>query len=260
MNIPIITRQQLEIINRKTIRYPLQIAEKDYFLALVMQIISQSNLQEKLVFKGGTALHHCYLEQLRFSEDLDFSSNQRSLTLEDIRNLFADIDFLTIQKDYQSGFTIKIETLQYVGPLKHPDSLKIEVDRYQNVLLPPQIIKYRNVWGLDFAVRVMDLKEIGAEKIRAMSDRARYRDFYDFILLAETYQIDLDEIITYVSQKEIRKPIIKTNIRDNWAVVGTQKEKEMSQVFYSRKVDDAQIKDIIERLPFAEITPSKISR
>ena len=75
MNIPIITRQQFEIINRKTLRYPLQIAEKDYFLALVMLIISQSNLREKLVFKGGTALQHCYLGQYRFSEDLDFSSS-----------------------------------------------------------------------------------------------------------------------------------------------------------------------------------------
>ncbi|KKT74496.1 MAG: hypothetical protein UW69_C0034G0014 [Microgenomates group bacterium GW2011_GWA2_44_7] len=30
-------RQQLEIINRKSLRYPLHIAEKDYFLALVLQ-------------------------------------------------------------------------------------------------------------------------------------------------------------------------------------------------------------------------------
>jgi predicted nucleotidyltransferase component of viral defense system len=254
MNIPIIARPQLEIINRRTIRYPLQIAEKDYFLALVMQIISRSNLHKKLVFKGGTALHHCYLEQLRFSEDLDFSSNQASLTLESIRNLFADIDFLTVQKDYQSEFTIKIETLQYVGPLRQPDSLKVEVDLFQNVLLPPKFMKYNNVWGLDFEVRVMDVREIGAEKIRAMSSRARYRDFYDFFLLAEKYQIDLGEITTYVSQKEIRKPITKTNIRDNWAVVGTQKDKEMGQVFYSRKVDDTRIENLIEKLPFTEIT------
>jgi len=44
MNIPTISRQQLEIINRKTLRYPLQVAEKDYFLALVMQVITGSNL------------------------------------------------------------------------------------------------------------------------------------------------------------------------------------------------------------------------
>jgi predicted nucleotidyltransferase component of viral defense system len=71
-----LSRQQLEIINRKTLRYPLHIAEKDYLLALVLQLITDSPLGEKLVFKGGTAVHHCYLEQHRFSEDLDFSSGQ----------------------------------------------------------------------------------------------------------------------------------------------------------------------------------------
>ena len=50
MNTSIITRQQLEIINRKTLNYPLQTAEKDYFLALVTQIISESPLGDKLVF------------------------------------------------------------------------------------------------------------------------------------------------------------------------------------------------------------------
>jgi len=254
MNIQIITRQQLEIINRRTLRYPLQTAEKDYFLALVMQLISASPLGEKLVFKGGTALHHCYLEQSRFSEDLDFSSNQVNLSLEDIRGMFTPVNFLVVKKDYQSGATIKIERLQYTGPLTLPNSLKVEIDLLQNVLLPPKIMKYTNVWGLDFKVRVMDVREICAEKIRAMSDRARYRDFYDYFLLLETQSINLDEVITYVGRKEIRKPITKANIIRNWKVVGTQKAAEMGQVHYSRQVDDAQIKTVIEGLPIGEIT------
>ena len=48
-----LTRQQLEILNRKTLRYPLEIAEKDYMLALVLQLLSSSPIGEKLVFKGG---------------------------------------------------------------------------------------------------------------------------------------------------------------------------------------------------------------
>lgn len=51
-----LTRQQLEIINRKGPRYPLQIAEKDYLLSLVLQIITTSPFGKILVFKGGTAL------------------------------------------------------------------------------------------------------------------------------------------------------------------------------------------------------------
>lgn len=55
MNHSLITRRQLEIINRKTLKYPLQIAEKDYFLTVVMQILSFSPWGDSLVFKGGTA-------------------------------------------------------------------------------------------------------------------------------------------------------------------------------------------------------------
>jgi len=79
-----LTRQQLEIINRRTIRYPLQIAEKDYFLALAIQLVYTSPLAQKLIFKGGAAVHHCYLDQKRFSEDLDFTSLDTDLSAEEI--------------------------------------------------------------------------------------------------------------------------------------------------------------------------------
>ncbi|MFH1543123.1 MAG: nucleotidyl transferase AbiEii/AbiGii toxin family protein [Patescibacteria group bacterium] len=216
-----------------------------------MQIISESPMGNNLIFKGGTALHHCFLEQYRFSEDLDFSSNQTTLTLEDIRQIFNDIKYLKIKKDYLSNATVKIEKLQYTGPLLQANSLKVEVDFLQNVLLPPQKKKYKNVWGLDFEVNVMDIREICAEKIRAANDRARYRDFYDLFLISNSYPIDLEEIVKYVHQKEIRKTISKANILSNWLVVGTQKEKEMRQIFYSQKIDDAQIQKTIKDLPIS---------
>jgi predicted nucleotidyltransferase component of viral defense system len=245
---PRLSRPQLEIINRKTLKYPLQTAEKDYFLALVMQIISESSLRETLVFKGGTAIYHCYLGQYRFSEDLDFSSSRKTLSLEEVRKMFAGVDFLAIKKDYMSEATIKIEKLLFTGPLLQPNSLKVEIDFLQNVLLPAKSVKYNNVWGLDFKVRVMDEREICAEKIRSMSDRARYRDFYDLFLLTETYQIDLLEVVSYIRQKEIRKPITKASILHNWSIVGTQKAEEMSQIYYLRTIDDVQIENLIDKL------------
>lgn len=249
-----LTRQQLEIINRKSLRYPLHIAEKDYFLALVMQIIAASSTGKTLIFKGGTALHHCYLDQYRFSEDLDFSSNKTPLSIEEVRKIFDNIDYLSIKKDYLSHVTIKLEKLQYTGPLIQPNSLKVEIDFLQNVLLPPQTLAYHNVWGVDFTVAVMDIKEICAEKIRAMSDRARYRDFYDMYLLLEKYQLDLNGIVSYVKQKEIRRPITKASIQTNWKIIATEKEQEMGQIYYSKQVEDSQIETLIKSLPFDSIT------
>ena len=249
-----LTRQQLEIINRKSLRYPLHIAEKDYFLALVMQIIAASSTGKTLIFKGGTALHHCYLDQYRFSEDLDFSSNKTPLSIEEVRKIFDNIDYLSIKKDYLSHVTIKLEKLQYTGPLIQPNSLKVEIDFLQNVLLPPQTLAYHNVCGVDFTVAVMDIKEICAEKIRAMSDRARYRDFYDIYLLLEKYQLDLNGIVSYVKQKEIRRPITKASIQTNWKIIATEKEQEMGQIYYSKQVEDSQIETLIKSLPFDSIT------
>ncbi len=248
-----ITRQQLEIINRKSLKYPLHIAEKDYLLTLVLQVIATSDLGKTLVFKGGTALHHCYLEQYRFSEDLDFSSNQTAVSLEEVRKIFEKVEYLNIKKDYLSGATVKVEKLQYAGPLVQPNSLKVEIDFLQNVILPPQALKYQNVWGVDFTVSVMDIREICAEKIRAMSDRARYRDFYDMYLILDAHEIDLAEVIGLVKQKEVRKPITKANIEQNWKIVLTQKETEMGQIYYSRKVEDSAIEEMMRSLPLTEI-------
>ena len=171
-----------------------------------------------------------------------------------MRKVFDNIDYLSIKKDYLSNATIKIEKLQYTGPLIQPNSLKVEIDFLQNVLLPPQTLAYHNVWGVDFTVAVMDIKEMCAEKIRAMSDRARYRDFYDIYLLLDKYKLDLGEVISYVRQKEIRRPITKASIQTNWKVIATEKEQEMGQIYYSKQVEDSQIEALIQSLPFDSIT------
>jgi len=253
MTTTLITRRQLEIINRKTLQYPLAIAEKDYFLALVMQIISLSSLKDTLIFKGGTALHHCFLNHYRFSEDLDFSSNETTLTLEEVRQIFKDIDYLKIKKDYISDATIKIEKLQYTGPLSQPNSLKVEVDFLQNVILPPKKIKYENVWGLDFQVNVMDIREVCAEKIRAMNDRIRYRDFYDFSMINKKLSINSKEVIDLVKQKEIRKSISLKNIKNNWQLAKNDKQNESRSIYFSEKLDDNEIDNYLSKLDFTEI-------
>jgi len=245
-----LTRQQLEILNRKTFRYPLEIAEKDYMLALVLQLMSRSPLGEKLVFKGGTCLHHCYLEQQRFSEDLDFSAGQQSISFDEVREIFTKVDYLTVKKHYQSKATIKIERLLYTGPLGFPNSIKVDIDVLQNVILPVQEMTYLTVWGIEFPVRVMDIREICAEKIRAMSDRARYRDFFDFYLILKNNKIDLHEISNYIRQKEIRNPITKTNMLQNWGITRAQKELEEKVIFYSQPIQDSWIEDLIQNLPF----------
>jgi predicted nucleotidyltransferase component of viral defense system len=147
------------------------------------------------------------LPQLRFSEDLDFSSNQLDINPEEVKAYFLNEGIFEIKKEYRSNATYKIERLLYKGPLDQSNSLKIEIDFLQNTVLPAQELRYHNEYGVDTKVNVMDIREITAEKIRAMNDRVRYRDFYDFATIMFTIKPDINEVCSLVEKKEIRKTI-----------------------------------------------------
>ena len=256
MMIELLDKAALLLINKK-LKYPLAIAEKDYFLTLVSKIIYDSPLREKLIFKGGTALHHIYLPQLRFSEDLDFSANRAPLALEEIKAVFEQYDFLTVKKSYISKATIKIERLLFIGPLGQSNSLKVETDFLQNVVLPPQDMDYINEYGIITQARVMDIREIAAEKIRAMNDRIRYRDFYDFTMIFLKLKLDLEEVIELVKRKEVRKNISSKNILSNWELAKKDKINELSAIYFAEELADEQILEQLKKLDFAEIKKEK---
>ena len=249
----LITKEQLSILNRQNLKYPLAVAEKDYFLAIVSKIIFDSSIKNKLIFKGGTALHHVYLPQLRFSEDLDFSSNLEKIELNQLRDVLNNYNFLEVKKEYVSSSTIKIEKLQYSGPLGQLNSLKIEVDCLQNVVLPPVEKNYHNFYGINTKVRVMDIREIMAEKIRAMSDRARYRDFYDFVMIIKKMKIEVAKSIELVGKKEVRRTISKESILENWKIAKTEKQEDIQNIYYTESLEDGEIEIEINKLDFEPI-------
>lgn len=248
MTVALLNKSDLSILNKQALKYKLADAEKDYFLAVVSKVIYNSPLRDKIVFKGGTAIHHCYLPQSRFSEDLDFTSLDKTITLEEVRAVFEPWDFLEVKEDYASKATIKIERLKYTGPLGLPNSLKVEIDFIQDVVLPAKAVLYKNAWKIETKVNIMDVKEICAEKIRATSDRARYRDFYDLVLLSESFKFDIEEIIGLVKQKEIRKPITQDSIMNNWKVAKKEKEGELSRIYYARDINNKNIEGLIQNL------------
>ncbi|MBI2410939.1 MAG: nucleotidyl transferase AbiEii/AbiGii toxin family protein [Candidatus Kerfeldbacteria bacterium] len=99
----------------------------------------------------------------------------------------------------------------------------------------------------------MDLREIAAEKIRAMNDRVRYRDFYDFTMICLKLNIDFDEVIELVKQKEVRKPISPKNIMSNWKLATQDKQNEIFAIHYSEPLEDDEITEQLQQLQFEEI-------
>jgi len=254
MTLELLSKSQLQIINRKSHRYPLDVAEKDYFLALVSKILFESALKDILVFKGGTALHHTYLPQMRFSEDLDFTATS-PVTVENLAEVFAAHDFLELKEHHTSAFTIKINRLKFTGPLGMANSLKIEIDIAQKVVLPACDKEYQNVYGVSARVNVMDLREILAEKIRAASDRARYRDFYDIAMILRHHTVDHEKILDLVRKKEIRKTISYTSMLQNWEIAKQEKGKGVDLIVYTKEVSEDEILSAIKT-----IGPFEISR
>ncbi|MFH1744583.1 MAG: nucleotidyl transferase AbiEii/AbiGii toxin family protein [bacterium] len=252
MMIELLDKSTLLLKNKK-FKYPLAIAEKDYFLAIVSKIVYDSHLKEKIVFKGGTAIHHCYLDQFRFSEDLDFGSLDKTIAIDEVKSVLEKHDFLKIKKEYVSSATIKLEKVQYIGPLELANSLKLEIDFLQNIVLPPLDLEYKNIWGVRTKARVMDIKEIVAEKIRAMNDRIRYRDFYDFTMILLKFKIDLKEILQLVKKKEVRKNISPNNILNNWKIAKEDKINESLAIYFTEELSDEQIMNELQRLNFVEI-------
>jgi predicted nucleotidyltransferase component of viral defense system len=232
----LLTRQQLTIINKNSLRYPLDIAEKDYFLSLALRQLYKSGLKHKLVFKGGTAIHHCYIRQYRFSEDFDFTSLGTGITLDEIVEALQQDGLFKANKTYVSKNTIKIERLQYAGVLGQPGNIKIEVDFKQNIVLSGGKLCYENVWGTGVFPLVMRIEEVCAEKIRAAAQRARYRDFYDLFFLINELKVNTKKAISLLKKKEIRSPISTSAIKKNWEIAREEQADDLRGIYCLKKM------------------------
>ncbi|KUK66550.1 MAG: hypothetical protein XD85_0149 [Parcubacteria bacterium 34_609] len=99
----------------------------------------------------------------------------------------------------------------------------------------------------------MDIREIVAEKIRAMSDRARYRDYYNFVMIIKKLKIEIEEIIELVKQKEVRKIISVNNILNNWEVAKIDKQEDLQNIYYTEEIKDEEIEEELFKLKFKPI-------
>ncbi len=72
---------------------------------------------------------------------------------------------------------------------------RIEISYRESVILPPRAVPFVSPFCAPFDVRVMQIEEIVAEKMRALYQRAKPGDLYDlfFILDSPTLNCDLEQ-------------------------------------------------------------------
>ncbi len=177
--------------------------EKDYVLTWVLFGISNNEILKKaLVFKGGTVLKKCYFNDYRFSEDLDFTLADESLSheqlgvrLQEVFNWVKEEANITLQhRDngiHEASGSSQFY-IDYVGPLGGnigSRDIKVDITRGEKMEFPIEardvFITYSDLPEESFSLQCYSLSEVLIEKMAALMGRTEPRDLYDFWYLME---------------------------------------------------------------------------
>jgi predicted nucleotidyltransferase component of viral defense system len=181
-------------------RMPAQTIERDYVLAHVCSEVGAA-AEQRLIFKGGTLLRFCYFNSYRHSADLDFSvgagfSRGQALELvgEAVTACRKRLELPHIELTLEDGNT---SWITYVGPLRSQQrKLKLDIS-------DSELVESHKRLGLfplwpdlpeGAAIEGYTLGEVGAEKIRSVTQRSQCRDLFDLHELLEGAYIDPLEV------------------------------------------------------------------
>jgi predicted nucleotidyltransferase component of viral defense system len=184
--------------------------EKDYLLNLMLKVISLNKISQSLELKGGTALY-LFHGLDRFSEDLDFSYMGKKEVLAKIGSLTEPVihDFSLSYKISKSKENVAIRDEKGIsgirseffveGPLfgktgkRH--KIKLDISTRNDLLMKPEqatlVSKYSDIGTI--LLYKMPLQEMLAEKLCAISERAKARDLYDVYFLLKYKGLGYEE-------------------------------------------------------------------
>lgn len=176
------------IIEKLAIKYQTSYknVSREYIQNLFLRSFYTKDGSENFLFKGGTALRIAF-KSPRFSEDLDFSGYKNGGTYEkvleavlfDLVSEGLDVD-IEESKATSGGYLANI-TVNFEGEkitIKNQISFRNKKDKkLENILIYSDFVPSYNMFLLDRSIIV-------AEKINALIERAKPRDFFDlhFIL------------------------------------------------------------------------------
>ena len=217
-----IERKEINAIATKNRVSDRQI-EKDYALSWLLFAISKNIILSKIwVFKGGTVLKKAYFEDYRFSEDLDFTLIDQTVSnehiLSEFNNLFdfikeeANIDMRIDEKKLKTHKSGNLQFyIDYVASLQGSmGSRDLKIDVTRDEILETEIeIKtiFRSYSDLEenFELQCYSLVEVLIEKMTALMGRTEPRDLYDFWYLTEIERIDVADNLFSFNSKAQRK-------------------------------------------------------
>jgi len=203
--------------------------DKDWVLSHILNaIFATPPGKELLVFKGGTCLRKCWIENYRFSEDLDFTllDANHTVSMEWIFKVLSvasessgalfHLEALHNQvwKDIPQGYLIEV---RFWGADHHPNQKPLPPSRWQTMIHidinHTELLLDEPVWHniihpysdanmISSPVRTYSLAEMLAEKIRSLQQRNRPRDIYDAEMIRRViHQSELEKVYDIFRRK-----------------------------------------------------------
>lgn len=183
--------------------------------------IASSAASDSLAFKGGTALSKVYYPgKWRLSEDLDFTTIDDSDTVVLGNGVMYEVPEI-VKKE--SGIDIELkggplanaeffrDKIKYAGPLSK-NNIKIEISSEPFV---GKVVRKSVPHAYDypkFEVKIYALENLIAEKMRAIVERRKIRDYHDVWRLLKTCKFDKQELKELFLHKCESKRVTFTSI------------------------------------------------
>lgn len=236
--------------------------DKDWILGHFLNAMySIKEIHEKLVFKGGTCLKKCYIEDYRFSEDLDFTLVDKTFEID--VSLFKQIikqaektsgakfyfDRKKVQKfkDINQGYEVIVKfwgadhkpNQRSLPPSRWQTKIKIDISYLEELLTSPVrksiFHNYSDKKSIDQYIPVYSLHEIISEKLRSLVQRNRPRDIYDIWVLSDYFSDEeFPTIKSLLQDKSTGKNI---NISEFSSFVNPEKERKNKRAWDSSLAD-----------------------
>jgi len=196
---------------------PTSTIDRDYAQNWLLSALRPINM----ALKGGTGIRKVFIENYRFSDDLDFTliepagadtlratvSDAIVRAREESGILFEDDPgFRATRTGFKATVRFRILNRGSASPVKI--DLDLTGPDQEQILLPvserPVFHPYSD--GLSVAVISYALEEIMAEKIRSLFQRSRSRDLYDLVQLAD--QVDRRDVKSILRRKCDSKGVV----------------------------------------------------
>jgi predicted nucleotidyltransferase component of viral defense system len=196
--------------------------EKDYVISWVLWGIARNEfLNNNLVFKGGTCLKKMHFDDYRYSEDMDFTLRDDSVSDKEILENFQSV-FEQVYVESRIMAEIvedSVDNHKASGSLKFKmshvathgsDEIKVDITREETIEFDVQhqvvLNNYSDLEEEDRTrIHCYSLEEILIEKTTALMGRTIPRDLYDFDYLIEEEGIELRDVYIEFMRKAENK-------------------------------------------------------